>query len=528
MNKRVLVGVVVLLIVGGFVLTVLTGPGDEVIDDNDDGVPVDPGTDEDDSSENEPTEEPVEPEPEPEEPPTVEEEVPTCYDIPAGPDRNSSLPRVTSLAGEAFVIDPVEVLNSSSGTGWVQVHMGMTDTWYASNYEATLKELGDGKVEFNASEPGVYRLMFDDSYLLEVEVSKDIPLKWDVKGAIFGDVWGELGGPEFNIVPEDPDCREKAFEHAMAGPLRAGANWVGVVPALFYSQVLPLPKFTHAGTMLSLANESYYGDHVEAAHARGLSVMHVEQSAPFWNLTSEDHEALQVMWYEEAWADAWFSKWKEYIVPRAEMAERHGVEMMVLYLFPDGDTFKAEGYVEGWRDIIAGVRAVYSGQIALNVINADERVLPLLDDIDALLITIFPGLYNSGLEDVSNPTPERIAEITEGFFHAPREFVGGKIPVYYVFSSVSADGQQGGEDPEWVLSDEGLDFKEQVVYYEGVFKAMEDEVWINGFIPERWDYFDQYNRTGDTYEAHYYDSTRGASPRAKPAEDLIKLWFYLR
>lgn len=93
---------------------------------------------------------------------------------------------------------------------------------------------------------------------------------------------------------------------------------------------------------------------------------------------------------------------------------------------------------------------------------------------------------------------------------------------------MSADGQQGGEDPEWVLSHEGLDFREQVVYYEGVFKALEDEDWVNGFIPERWDYFDQYNRTGDTYEAHYYDSTRGASPRSKPAEKLIKLWFGLR
>ena len=34
----------------------------------------------------------------------------------------------------------------------------------------------------------------------------------------------------------------------------------------------------------------------------------------------------------------------------------------------------------------------------------------------------------------------------------PKENVGGKIPVYYVFSSVSSDGQEGGDDPEWVLS----------------------------------------------------------------------------
>lgn len=523
LNKRTMIGVVVLLLVGSLALSVLTGPDE----DNEGEVTFDPGIQDNGVSEEETPETPVEPDPEPEEPPVVDVP-PSCYKIPAGPVRNNSIPRIIAVSNESTVIDPVEMFNASSGDGWAQVYMEMIDTWYASNYRALLEPQGNETIDFTASEPGVYRLQFNNSHLIEVEVRKEIPLKLDVKGAIFGDVWDELGSPEFNIAPEDSECRDLVLGHAMEGPLRVGANWVGVVPALFYTQVLPFPEFATEGTKLSLANETYYAALVDAAHSKGLNVMHVEQTAPYWNLTQDDYDALESMWYDQKWSDAWFSAWKKYIVPRAEMVERHGVEMFVLYLFPEGDTFKAEGYVEGWRDIIAGVREVYSGQIAFNVVNADERVLPLLEDIDVLLITIFPGLYSSGIDDLADPTPEQIAAITEGFFNAPREYVGGKLPVYYVFSSTSSDGQKGGEASEWKLSTEGLDFREQVVYYEGVFKAMEDEEWINGFIPERWDYFDQYDRVGESYESYYYDHTRGASPRSKPAEDLINLWFDLR
>ena len=73
-----------------------------------------------------------------------------------------------------------------------------------------------------------------------------------------------------------------------------------------------------------------------------------------------------------------------------------------------------------------------------------------------------------------------------------------------------------------------VDFEEQVIYHEGFFKALENETWVNGVISERWDYFDQYQRTGDSYEAAYFDMTREASPSCKPAEDLIGFWNRLR
>jgi len=37
------------------------------------------------------------------------------------------------------------------------------------------------------------------------------------------------------------------------------------------------------------------------------------------------------------------------------------------------------------------------------------------------------------------------------------------------------------------------------------------------------DWFDQYYRPGDTPEAAYFDATLEASPRSKPAEEVVML-----
>jgi len=220
---------------------------------------------------------------------------------------------------------------------------------------------------------------------------------------------------------------------------------------------------------------------------------------------------------------------EELAYPRAARAEKYGVDMLVLYLYPDVDSFQPNAYPQygdRWREIITEVRNVYSGIIALNVINADEQ-LTFVDDLDALLITIFGGLYTTSgrLKDVRNPTMQELVNITEDFFDMAQNFAG-KLPIYYVLTISSSDGQQASEDPEWLLArDKGLDFQEQVLYYEAFFKAIEDESWVSGIFTERWDWFDQYHRSGDTFEAKYFDATREASPRSKPAEVVVKLWY---
>ncbi|MFQ5951136.1 MAG: hypothetical protein ACE5KH_03525, partial [Candidatus Geothermarchaeales archaeon] len=121
-----------------------------------------------------------------------------------------------------------------------------------------------------------------------------------------------------------------------------------------------------------------------------------------------------------------------------------------------------------------------------------------------------------------NPTMQELVDLTRELFSGPRELFGGKVSVYYAVGFASADGQLFTEDPD--LRRE-VDFQEQVLYYEAFFRALEDEPWITGVFTERWDWFDQFHRPGDTFGARYFDSTTETSPRSKPAEEVVKLWY---
>lgn len=49
-------------------------------------------------------------------------------------------------------------------------------------------------------------------------------------------------------------------------------------------------------------------------------------------------------------------------------------------------------YDKRWQEITAEIHKVFSGRVAINVINTDER-LTFVDDLDVLLITFLGGLY---------------------------------------------------------------------------------------------------------------------------------------
>lgn len=370
---------------------------------------------------------------------------------------------------------------------------------------------------------------FAEKTARNITVSFQPKMKLEVKGVIFADLFGPLGGPGFDSAPKDPECLSKVLDHAMSAPLRAGAGWIGIVSAAWYRQVSPLPVI---GTVPglggdetnyhSLTDETYYAALIGAAKQRGLKVVHTESLAMGLGLAPDQINALDVMKKDPKWWDEWFEQWKGWVVPRAARAEKYGVDMFVLYLFAE-DTFRPDVYPDydkRWGEIIREVRKVYSGKVAVNLINADER-LTFADELDALLLTVFDGLYTSRgtIRDVKNPTMQELINLTEDFLFWPKKLFGEKLPIYYVLTVTSTDGQEFSEDPN---ARGKVDFGEQALYYEAFFRAIENETWIKGFFSERWDWFDQYKRPP---EGSYFDQTGGGSPRNKPAEEVIKIWF---
>jgi len=450
---------------------------------------------------------------------------PPVADASASPDSGLAGTNIRLDATRSFDFD-----GNSLTYRWRQLHMNRFSTEYMTENEAILSDSTSATPTFNPQWPGNYRFELQvaettgllDKDTVDVLVSKQGVRKLQVKGINFYDVFGELGGPAFDVLPDDPDSMRAVLGRAMDGAVRANVEWIGIVPAAWYARINPLPEIRPDGNALSLTNESDYAAIVSAAKAKGLKVVHEEQvAAGILPLRPGEIDSLEILMRSSAvWWDQWFTEYKNYLLPRADLAQKYGVDMFVLNQFADF-TFRPTVYPrygERWREIITAVRSRYSGRIALDLINPDN--LNFADALDALQITVFPGLYTtqSGrIKDVRNPTLDEIRTISEDFLSDDEFYVGGKLPVYYVFIAGSVEGQ---DLPELRLPPSERDFQEQVLYYEAFLQALEDESWIQGVFSERWDWFDEMDHPG-----LYFDAITGESPRSKPAEKAIKLWF---
>jgi len=478
--------------------------------------------------------------------PTIEPTTPKCPEPPPITSESNDRPRLESKVGESTRLDAEQYFNlnpTEFGFQWQQVFSNKDQLDYITQHAVLLLDTTKATALFSPEEPGNYRfeLIATDktglshTYELDVFVTDESKRRLDVEGIIFADLFGDMGGPEFNIAPRDSECLARALDHAMSAPLRVGAGWVGFVSAAWYRQVTPTPVI---GTVLglpddqtnyhSLTDETYFAALVSAAKQRGLKVAQTESLAIGLGLPQDQIDALEAMKQNPQWWNEWFDQWEAWVVPRAARAEKYGVDMYVLYLYPEFRPDIYPQYDERWREIIAEVRRVYTGQVAINIIVTDDK-LTFIDDLDALLITAFSDLYlyiaesePARVKDIKNPTMQELVDLSKRIFDGAREQFGGKIPVYYVLTINSTDGQQYSEDPN---KRGEVDFQEQALYYEAFFKAIEDEPWITGVFTERWDWFDQFRRPGDSSWAQYFDETSGGSPRSKPAEEVVKLWF---
>ena len=97
---------------------------------------------------------------------------------------------------------------------------------------------------------------------------------------------------------------------------------------------------------------------------------------------------------------------------------------------------------------------------------------------------------------------------------------GARCRAYQIASS-SVSGQVGSEDLA-VRATFVRDFREQVVYYEALFQIVANETWVNGLWVASMNWFDQFRRAE---EFSYFDETLLGSPRSKPAEQVMSLWF---
>ena len=234
-----------------------------------------------------------------------------CIEILPGINRDYEILQIEGTVNESIRLSADSIFDvTAQEYRWTQRFAEMTTLQYMSNHPLTIIDADNETASVNVTFPGVYSIELeadDTTYEMELKITmKGKPLQ---TGINYIDLFGETGGLEFNIYPDDPECFQKALDHALAGPLRVDAGWIGLVSGGFYAQVDP-PVMQDDDHYLALSDEYFYGAFVDAAHTRGFKVMETIQDGPDISFTPEQREELASLMQTYDWWDHWFDEYE--------------------------------------------------------------------------------------------------------------------------------------------------------------------------------------------------------------------------
>lgn len=206
--------------------------------------------------------------------------------------------------------------------------------------------------------------------------------------------------------------------------------------------------------------------------------------------------------------DAWFKRYRRFIVHFAKIAERHRVEVLMV----GSELIKSEAYTQRWRETIQEVRQHYRGELGYSA-NWDHYQTDKIGFWPELDYVGMTSYYE--LADGPNPAIEEIdakwARIKKDIDTFQREV---RKPI--IFTEVGWCSQEGAAHEGWnyyanqKATEAGR--KEQTILYESFLKTWANVPGVGGIIWWEWD-----TSAGG-------DKDHGYTPRGKPAEALLRRW----
>jgi len=231
----------------------------------------------------------------------------------------------------------------------------------------------------------------------------------------------------------------------------------------------------------------------------------------------------------QEWWDAWYEEVERVTLYTADLAEKHGVEMLA----PFGGLLvawnKAPDAEKRFSEIIDKIRQRYSGEIGSEqVIGLKppqwQEALPLPAEIPAYGKTDFIALgLVAALAESSNPTQEELNSNAARLFKNKLEplYKNYNKPIVIVQSMYGSyegvlQGKEYGEQETWLWAPAHPDVVfsgwEQAMAHEAVMTAVADAEYIIGIYPFG-------------YHLEEFPRHIGSDIRGKPAEQLIAGWY---
>ncbi len=209
--------------------------------------------------------------------------------------------------------------------------------------------------------------------------------------------------------------------------------------------------------------------------------------------------------------EQWFRAYERFILRFAALAEETDAD-----LFSIGVEFKSttNSHSARWREIIARIRACYSGPLTYSA-NWDEvEYVEFWDDLDLIGINGFwplaanPGDGFGTMIDRSEGIARELEAIA----------LYWQKPVLFTEFGVKSAADSALAPWEWPEHCEELVYDEdyQAAAYHAMLEVMSDKPWFEGLFI--WKYIsDPYDET--------QEAKAGFSPRAKRAEEVLSSWY---
>jgi hypothetical protein len=243
---------------------------------------------------------------------------------------------------------------------------------------------------------------------------------------------------------------------------------------------------------------------ITKAHDLGLSVM----LKPHVNLADPSHSRDQISFgRDEAGWRAWFGSYTAMLLRYADLAQRSGVEYLVLGTELQGTS----GREADWRALIHKVREVYKGKLTYAALTYFEPwQITWWDELDAIGIDAY---YLVTL--TNNPTPEQLRLGWQPIVVMLDKLAArwNKPILFTEVGYLSVDGSNRLPGV-WQL-DGATDVREQADGYEAIFDVFSGESWWKGAY--WWSYDTNPNQGGP--------DDRSYTPHGKPAEDVLRRWY---
>ncbi len=210
---------------------------------------------------------------------------------------------------------------------------------------------------------------------------------------------------------------------------------------------------------------------------------------------------------DDAWWDVWFDEYRSFSLHHAQFAQQAGLPAIVLgggWLSPalpggllaDGSEAAAPVDAESrWRDLLADIRASFSGQIlwAMPAEQADQAPV-FLDLVDGIYLEFsFPIGARAALAEQGSSLEAQLADWLDNHVALLQTNTGKAVILAASYPSDS-------------------DLTDQYQAYLTLLQAVNQRAWISGFISQE-----------------YYPPAalldRSGSVNGKPTSELLAYWF---